>query len=99
MDKVLKKIPKFKNEAEERNFWNKADSTDYIDWSKAKSWSFPNLKPSSKTINIRLPENLLNELKIRANKLDVPYQSYLKMIIAKDVTESGSIKTLKSSQV
>jgi len=79
--KKLKKIPKFKNEDEEREFWSKANSTEYVDWSNAKKVSFPKLKPSTKTISIRLPEHLIQELKILANKRDVPYQSLIKIIL------------------
>ncbi|MBU0678027.1 MAG: BrnA antitoxin family protein [Verrucomicrobia bacterium] len=84
---MKKKIPKFKNEDEEREFWSKADSTDYVDWSKGKRVVFPNLKPSVKTISLRLPEALLEELKMLANKKDVPYQSLLKVYLAEKVGE------------
>lgn len=79
--KKLKKIPKFKNEAEEQEFWSKEDSTSYINWSEAKRVSFPYLKPSTKTISIRLPEHLIEDIKILANKRDVPYQSFIKVIL------------------
>jgi predicted DNA binding CopG/RHH family protein len=75
-------IPKFKNEGKERAFWAKRDSTDFIDWRKAKKVILPNLKPSVKTISIRLPEMMLEELKLLANKRDVPYQSLLKIFLA-----------------
>lgn len=78
----LKKIPRFKNEAQEREFWATHDSTDYMDWSKAKKVVFPNLKPSTQTISIRLPESMVHDLKILANKKDVPYQSLLKIFLA-----------------
>lgn len=84
---MKKQIPKFKNEDEEREFWSKADSTDYVDWSKGKRVVFPNLKPSVKTISLRLPEALLEELKMLANKKDVPYQSLLKVYLAEKVGE------------
>lgn len=84
---MKKQIPKFRNEDEERDFWSKADSTDYIDWSKGKRVVFPNLKPSVKTISLRLPEALLEELKMLANKKDVPYQSLLKVYLAEKVGE------------
>lgn len=80
--KKLKKIPKFNNESEERTFWHTHDSSEHIDWSKAKLARFPNLKASTKTISLRLPETLLNELKILANKEDVPYQSLMKILLA-----------------
>lgn len=79
--KKLKKIPKFKSEEEEREFWSKNNSTDYFDWKQSKKVSFPNLKPSTKTISLRLPEFLLNDIKLIANKRDVPYQSLIKIIL------------------
>ena len=85
--KKLKKIPKFKTEDEEAIFWNSHSSMDYIDWSKAKILVFPNLKPSSQSISIRIPKNLLNKVKIEANKIDVPYQSLMKMYIAEGVSK------------
>ncbi len=84
---MKKQIPTFKNEDEEREFWSKADSTDYVDWSQGKRVVFPNLKPSVKTISLRLPEALLEELKMLANKKDVPYQSLLKVYLAEKVGE------------
>lgn len=80
--RTYKDIPKFKSEEEERAFWKANDSTDYVDWSKAKTAKFPNLKPTLKTISIRLPESMIEELKIKANAMDVPYQSLAKMLIA-----------------
>ncbi len=84
----LKTIPDFKTEAEERDFWESHDSTDYLDWSQAQPVSFPNLKPSTKTISLRLPEALLDRIKIEANKRDMPYQSLIKAWLAEDVDES-----------
>lgn len=83
--KKPKKIPRFKTASAENNFWQDHDSTDYIDWSKATRASFPNLKPSTKTISLRLPESLLNEIRVLANKEDVPYQSLMKMLLAQGV--------------
>ncbi len=83
----MKKIPRFKNEDEEREFWAAHDSTDYIDWNKAKKAVFPNLKPSTKTISLRLSESLLDELKFLANKKDVPYQSLMKIFLTEKVQE------------
>ncbi len=77
-----KPIPAFKSEAEERRFWETHDSTDYVDWSSAKPARFPNLKPSTETISLRLPAGLLADLKALANKQDVPYQSLLKVFLA-----------------
>lgn len=85
--KKLKEIPKFKTEDEERKFWSKADSTDYVDWTKAKRVGFPKLKPSTKTISIRLPEHLIEGLKTLANKRDVPYQSLIKIILNERIDE------------
>lgn len=85
--KKLKKIPKFKTEDKERNFWSKADSTDFVDWTKAKRINFSRLKPSTKTISIRLPEHLIEGLKILANKRDVPYQSLIKIILNERIDE------------
>lgn len=87
----LKKIPKFKNEDEERAFWEKHDSTEYVDWSKAKHATFPNLKPSTKTISLRLPQSLLDRIKIEANKRDMPYQSLIKVWLAEDVDERRKV--------
>ncbi|MDO8140108.1 MAG: BrnA antitoxin family protein [Candidatus Brocadiales bacterium] len=83
----LKSIPKFKTEDEEREFWSTHDSTEYIDYSKAKRTLFPNLKPTTRTISIRLPESLIEKLKVLANKRDVPYQSLLKVLLAEKVDE------------
>ncbi|MGI8906058.1 MAG: type II toxin-antitoxin system BrnA family antitoxin [Candidatus Sumerlaeaceae bacterium] len=78
----LKTIPKFKNEDEERAFLGSHDSCDYIDWSKARRVTFPKLRPSLKTISLRLPVTMLEELKIAANQQDVAYQSLIKIILA-----------------
>lgn len=80
-----KAIPSFKTEAEERKFWETHDSTDYVDWNKAERVRFPNLKPSTTAISIRLPTGLLEQIKIAANKRDVPYQSLIKMWLAEKV--------------
>ena len=79
---MKKRVPPFTNEAEEREFWRTHDSTQYVDWKKAKRIVMPNLKPSVKTISLRLPESMLEELKLLANKRDVPYQSLLKIFLA-----------------
>lgn len=81
----LKEIPHFKTEDEEREFWAAHDSTDYIDWSKAEETVFPDLKPTTRSISIRLPVSLLDELKIIANGMDVPYQSLIKMLLDESV--------------
>ncbi|MDO8487181.1 MAG: BrnA antitoxin family protein [Candidatus Curtissbacteria bacterium] len=85
MKKRLKTVPKFKNEDEEREFWANADSTEYFDWSKAQEVIFPNLKPSTESISLRLPEYLLARIKELANKKDVPYQSLMKIFLAERV--------------
>ena len=77
----IKNIPKFKNETEEREFWAKEDSSKYFDWKKAEKVTFSKLKPSTKTISLRLPELVLDEIKMIANKRDVPYQSLIKIFL------------------
>ncbi|OIN90611.1 MAG: hypothetical protein AUJ20_14105 [Comamonadaceae bacterium CG1_02_60_18] len=78
-NKPAKTIPAFANEAQERTFWESHDSTDYLDWSKAKNANMPNLKPTTKTISLRLPQHLLDAIKTAANARDVPYQSLIKV--------------------
>jgi predicted DNA binding CopG/RHH family protein len=80
-----KKVPKFKNEDQERDFWAEHDSTEYIDWAKVKRLRLAKLKPSTKTISVRLPESMLDNLKLLANKHDVPYQSLLKIFLAERI--------------
>lgn len=79
MSKPIKSVPKFDNEAQERAYWESHDSTAHLDWSKAKSVSLPNLKPTTKTISLRLPQHLLDSIKAAANARDVPYQSLIKV--------------------
>jgi predicted DNA binding CopG/RHH family protein len=81
MKKKLKEIPEFNNEDEEREFWGTHDSMDYVDWDKAETVIFPNLKPTTRTISLRLPASMLDRLKVAANKRDVPYQSLIKMFL------------------
>ena len=85
MKSMKKKIPKFRNEDEERKFWSAHDSTEYVDWKKAKRAVLPRLKPSVRTISLRLPEAMLEELKRLANKRDVPYQSLMKVFLAERI--------------
>ncbi len=85
MSRKLKSVPKFRNEAEERKFWESHDSTGYVDWSKARRARFPNLKLSTTSISLRLPQGLLEQIKIAANKRDVPYQSLIKVWLAEKV--------------
>ncbi len=91
MGKSLKPIPEFRTEAEERAFWGARgrDSTEYLDWSKARSARFPNLKPSTRAISLRLPVSLLERIRIEANKRDVPYQSLIKLWLSEKL-ERGS---------
>jgi predicted DNA binding CopG/RHH family protein len=94
MKKMKRKLPNFKNEDEEREFWATHSPLDYFDSKKVKRGSFPNLKPSLKSISIRLPEDLLIELKTLANKKDVPYQSLAKIFLAKQIVlEQESISS------
>ena len=79
---MKKALPKFRDEEQERKFWASHDSADFIDWRKAKRMLLPNLKPSSQGISLRLPKPMLEQLKLLANKRDVPYQSLLKIFIA-----------------
>jgi predicted DNA binding CopG/RHH family protein len=82
MVNTKKKIPEFRSEEAERKFWAEHDSTDYIDWQTARTRRFPNLKPSLRTISLRLPVSMIEDLKVLANKRDVPYQSLLKVFLA-----------------
>ena len=85
--KNLKPIPKFKSEKEWADFWMTHDSTEYVDFSKARKAVFPNLKPTYKSISLRLPVYMLDEIKLLANKKDVPYQSLMKVFLAEKVKE------------
>lgn len=84
---MKKKIPEFRSEEEEFEFWSKGDSTEYLDWSKAKRVKLPNLKPTLRTISIRLPVSMVEDLKILANQRDVPYQSLMKVFLAERVAQ------------
>jgi predicted DNA binding CopG/RHH family protein len=85
--KKLKEMPKFKNETEERAFWKSSDSTEFVDWDKAEFVSFSNLKPTMKTISLRLPEFVVNELRVMAQKRDVSYQSLIKMFLKERIDQ------------
>ena len=87
MSKQRKKIPSFKSEEEERAFWETHDSTDYLDWTQAQQVILPNLKPSTKTISLRLPQHLLDSIKAAANARDVPYQSLIKVWLQEKLHE------------
>ncbi|MEJ7846944.1 MAG: BrnA antitoxin family protein [Pyrinomonadaceae bacterium] len=91
MKKKLKEIPKFKDEDEEREFWWTHDSTEYVDWNNATLAVFPNLKPTTRTISLRLPNSLLDRLKVAANKRDVPYQSLIKIFLKERIDEELKI--------
>lgn len=97
MRSTRKKIPKFSSEAEERAFWGQEDSTDYIDWSKASEATLPKLRPTLRTISIRLPEAMIAELRRLANKRDVPYQSLLKVFLAERLQVELSTKSSRQS--
>ena len=79
MKTPIKPLPTFANEAQERAYWETHDSTEHMDWSKARKVSLPNLKPTTKTISLRLPQHLLDSIKAAANARDVPYQSLIKV--------------------
>ena len=89
---MKKKMPRFKSEDEEREFWQDHDSTDYVDWKKAERITLANLKPSVKTISLRLPESMLEELKLLANKRDVPYQSLAKVFLSDRIEQELEAK-------
>jgi predicted DNA binding CopG/RHH family protein len=86
MSKAVKAIPKFKSEAQEREFWEAQDSSAFVDWSKAERVRLPNLKPTTTSISLRLPVALLDTIKIAANKRDMPYQSLIKSWLAEKVS-------------
>ena len=85
--KPVKRLPKFSSERAEREFWRSHDSANYLDWSRAKSVRLAQLKPSTRSISIRLPESLIEDIKVLANKRDIPYQSLLKLYVAQKVEE------------
>lgn len=87
MSKNLKTLPKFKNEDEERKFWDKADTSDYFDFDSAELVAFPNLKLTRQPISLRLSRSLLTKLKLLANKKDIPYQSLIKLYLEKSVAD------------
>lgn len=85
-------IPHFDNEDEERKFWAEHDSTEYVDWSKAQKVTFPNLKPSTEAISLRLPVAMLNNIKVLANRKDVPYQSLIKIFLEEKIRQEFGSK-------
>jgi len=90
MTKTAKPVPNFASEAEERAFWETNDSSEFVDWSKAERVRLPNLKPSSTSISLRLPNALLERIKVAANKRDVPYQSLIKTWLSEKIDASRS---------
>lgn len=87
MPNELKPIPDFQNEDEEREFWSTHDTTEHLDWDKAEEVVLPNLKPSTRTISLRLPDFMLNELRLLANRRDVPYQSLIKIFLKERIDQ------------
>jgi predicted DNA binding CopG/RHH family protein len=90
MTKTAKPVPTFASEAEERAFWETNDSSEHVDWSKAERVRLPSLKPSSTSISLRLPNALLERIKVAANKRDVPYQSLIKTWLSEKIDASRS---------
>lgn len=99
MRPMNKKMPRFKSEDEERAFWATHDSSEYIDWKKAKRVVLPELKPSLKTISLRLPESMIEELKLLAHKKDVPYQSLLKLFLSEKINEELKAHSLLTQKL
>jgi len=97
--KNVKPMPRFRSEGEEREFWASHDSTDYFDYSEAREVNFPRLRPSTATISLRLPQGLLDDLRVLANQRDVPYQSLLKVYLAERVAEERRAKPRRRQRV
>ncbi len=91
MKKKLKELPVFKSEDEEREFWGKHDSSDYVDWDKAEAVVFPNLKPTTRTISLSMPVWMLDRIRVMANKRDVPYQSLIKTFLSDRIDQELKI--------
>ncbi|HXG85920.1 MAG TPA: BrnA antitoxin family protein [Pyrinomonadaceae bacterium] len=91
MPKKLKEIPVFKSETEERAFWSKENSTDYVDWETAETHVLPKLKPTTRTISLRISEAMLEKIRLAANKRDVPYQSLIKMFLKERLDEEFKV--------
>ena len=87
MPKQVQQLPEFHSEDEERQFWASHDSADYLDWSKAKRVVLPNLRPTTRTISLRLPASMLDELRQLANKRDIPYQSLIKVFLRERIDQ------------
>ena len=89
--KTTKVLPTFRTEARERSYWQRTDLADVVDWKRARWVTFPNLRPSTRTISLRLPASMIDELKTLANERDIPYQSLLKVFLAERIArERGS---------
>ncbi|MEZ4663326.1 MAG: BrnA antitoxin family protein [Caldilineaceae bacterium] len=96
MKTILEDIPVFDNEDDERAFWSERDSTEYIDWDDAETALLPKLKPSTKSISLRLPETMLNQLRVIANKRDIPYQSLIKLFLSERIEQELDITLNKA---
>ena len=94
MPNMKKKIPDFKSEDDERRFWAKADSTEYVEWRAGKRRKLTDLKPSVRTISLRLPVSMIEDLKVLANRRDVPYQSLLKVFLAERLAKERQAQSL-----
>ena len=81
----MNELPAFDSEDAERQFWSEHDATDFVEWSRAKRAVFANLKPSTRTISLRVPESMIESLKLLANKMDVPYQSLVKVFLSERI--------------
>jgi predicted DNA binding CopG/RHH family protein len=95
MTKNLKTMPIFKTEDEEREFWANQDSTDFVDWENAENIVLPNIKPTTRTISLRISESMLNEIRLIANKRDVPYQSLIKIFLKDRIDEEFKLSVLR----
>ena len=93
MKNTPRDIPTFESKDEEREFWAAHDSTDYLDWENAEKVIFPKLKPATKTISLRMSKSMLNELKLLANKSDVPYQSLIKIFLRERIDKDLGLKS------
>jgi predicted DNA binding CopG/RHH family protein len=91
MPRKLKETPIFKSEDKEREFWSQEDSTDYVDWDSAESIVLPKLKPTTRTISLRISESMLEKIRLVANKRDVPYQSLIKMFLKERLDDEFKI--------
>lgn len=92
MQTIYKDIPSFATEEEERAFWATHDSTDFVDWEGAEAIVLPNLKPTTKSISLRLPKSMLDQLRLIANKHDVPYQSLIKLFLMERIEQELKVR-------